>query len=152
MPRREAIRSKLTGKGDKVDKFHALIAVRARHRSAAMRIFVNEPCDDAVAESTLIVEHIMRYSEALSDLPGIIDVLPRTAGTRSTRCFCVIVKLQCDADDLRTRARGKSRCNGTVDAARHGDDDPGIASGAAELKINEHRKSRFRSSLPEFHS
>src|SRR4051794_26070743 len=72
---------------------------------------------------------------------GIIDVLPCTAGAAPPNRLAVIVELKGDANHLRARARRESGHDGTVDAARHGDDDSGIARRTAKLKIGPHWSS-----------
>ena len=64
----------------------------------------------------------------------------------------MIVELQRHADHFGAGARGERGRDRAVDAAGHGDDDPGLARGAAELKIDLHWKRAFERSLPEFHS
>ena len=94
----------------------------------------------------------MGDAEPVGDLLGIINVLPRATGARSADRLPMIVELESHSDDLRARAGGKRGRDRAVDSARHGDDDPGVAHGAADLEIHLHLKTCFPVSLPEFHS
>jgi hypothetical protein len=62
----------------------------------------------------------------------------------------VIVELERHSDHLGAGLGGERGRHRAVDAARHGDDDPGIAGGAAKLKIGEHWKVSFRALYPNF--
>ena len=79
----EAIGAQLAGEGDQVDELHALVAGGARHRRSALRIFVDEAVDHPFAEAAFIIEHVMGDAEAVGDLLGVVNVLPRAAGARS---------------------------------------------------------------------
>ena len=52
--------------------------------------------------------------------------------------LAMIVELERDADHLGAGLRGERGRDRAVDAAGHGDDDPGLARRAAELKIDPH--------------
>ena len=136
MAGRQAIGAKLAREGDQVDELHALVARRAGHRRPAGGIFVDEAVDHAVAEAAFIIEHVMGDAEPVGDHLRVIDVLARAAGARSAHRFAMIVELQGDADHLGAGARGERGRDRAVDAAGHGNDDSGIAQGAAELKID----------------
>ena len=141
MAGREAIGAKLAREGDQVGELHALVAQRAGHRRPAARIFVGEAVDHAVAEAAFVIEHIMGDAEPVGDRLRVVNVLPGAAGARAAHRLAMIVELQRDADHLRAGARGERGHDRAVDAAGHGDDDPGIARGAAELKIDPHWRS-----------
>ena len=68
----------------------------------------------------------MRNADGLGDAFRIEDVLSGAAGFFALYRFAVIVKLQGHADDVITFFGQKSGRDGTVDAARHGDDHAGI--------------------------
>ena len=62
----------------------------------------------------------------------------------------MIVKLQRNPDHLGARLGGECGRDGAVDAARHGNDDPGLPVGAAELEVHLHLKRAFPSLYPNF--
>src|SRR6476661_4672818 len=76
-----------------------------------------------------------------SSCSRVVNVLAGAACTRPAHGFAMIVELEGDADHLGAGARGKRGRDRAVDAAGHGDDDSGIARGAAELKIDPHWSS-----------
>jgi hypothetical protein len=150
MAGRETVCTELLRKCDEIDELHALVAARAWHGGATARIFVDETVDYAVPETAFIVEHVMRDAEAVGDLPGVVDILPGATRTCAPDCFPMIVKLECDPYHFRPGLRGERGRDGTVDAARHGNDDSGVACGAAELKIDGHGMICFQSLYPNF--
>ncbi len=150
MAGRQAIGAELARESDQVDELHALVAGRAGHRRAAVRIFVDEAVDHALAEAAFVIEHVMRDAEPVGDLLRVVNVLPGAAGAAAPHRLAMIVELQRHADHLGAGARGERGRDRAVDAARHGDDDPGIAARAAELKINLHWRSNFGGLYPNF--
>ena len=90
------------------------------------RVAVGEIVDHGFAEAALIVEHVMRDADPLGDIAGVVDVVAGAAGALAVGRGAMIVELQRDADHVvalglqqRSRHRG-------VDAAGHGDHDPGV--------------------------
>ena len=74
----------------------------------------------------------------LGDIAGVVDVLPGAAGALAMGGRAMIVKLQRDADDVVTLGlQQRSRHRG-IDAAGHGDDDPGVLRTAFEIQTVEH--------------
>ena len=136
----EAIGAKLAREVDQIDELHPLVARCARDRRPAAGIFVGEAVDHAGAEAAFVIEHVMGDAEAVGDGLGIVNVLAGAARARALRGLALIVELERDPDHLRAGARGECGRDRTVDAARHGDDDPGAACRAAKLKINLHRR------------
>ena len=150
VPGREAIGADLACEGDEVDELHPLVAARARHRRAALRIFVDEAVDHAFAEPAFVIQHVVRDAEPVRDHLGVVDVLAGAAGARAPHRFAMVVELERDSDHLGPgprRERGRDRA---VDAARHGDDDPGLPRGAAEPEIDLHQKRAFGGLYPNF--
>ena len=146
----EAIRAQLAGKGDEVGELHPLIAQRAGDRRPAVGIFVDELVDDAGAEAAFIVEHVMRDAEPVGDHLRVVNVLPGAAGAGAAHRLAMVVELERHPDHLGSglgRERSRDRA---VDAAGHGDDDPGIARRAAELKINPHWRVSCAALYPNF--
>ena len=105
------------------------------------RIFVDEAVDHAIPEAAFVIEHVMRDAEPVGDLLRVVNVLAGATCARAAHGFAMIVELEGDADHLRAGARGKRGRDRAVDAAGHGNDDSGIARGAAELKIDPHWRS-----------
>ncbi len=127
----EAVGAKLPREADQIDELHALVAARARHGRATAGIFVDEAVDHAAPEAACVIEHVMGDAEPVGDLLRIIDVLPGAACARAAHRFAVIVELERHSNDLGARPGGERGRDGAVDAARHGDDDPGLTCGAA---------------------
>ena len=64
--------------------------------------------------------------------------LAGAAGPRALDRLAMIVELERDSDHLGAASRGERGHDRAVDAARHGDDDPGLARGPVELEIGVH--------------
>ena len=114
------------------------------------RIFVDEAVDHAVAEAAFIIEHVMGDAEPVGDRLGVVDVLAGAAGARAPHRLAMIVELERDADHFGAGARGERGRDRAVDAAGHGDDDSGLARGAAELEIDLHWKRSVSALYPNF--
>ena len=140
MAGREAIGAEFASKLDQIDELHALIARRTRHRRTPVRIFVDEPVDHPFAEPAFVIEHVVCDPQPVRDLLGIVDILAGAAGAAAPHRLAVIVELQGHADHLGAGLRGERSRDGAVDAARHGNDDPGTARRTAKLKINPHQE------------
>src|SRR5581483_1177526 len=70
----------------------------------------------------------------LGDIARVVDVLACAAGALAVRRRAMVVELQRDADDVVTlllQQQGRGR---GIDAAGHGDDDPGILRTAFEIE------------------
>ena len=114
------------------------VALDARHRRLAGGIAVGEIVDHLLAESALVVQHVMRNADPLGDVAGIVDVLPGAAGALAMGGRAMVVELQRDADDVvafRLQQRGRRR---GIDAARHRDDDPCVLRTAFEIETVAH--------------
>ncbi|GAA0004067.1 hypothetical protein BRDID11002_40680 [Bradyrhizobium diazoefficiens] len=113
-------------------------ALDARHRRFTKSIRVGEIVDDGLAKTVLVVEHVMGNAELGGNVAGVVDVLAGAAGALAMGRRAMVVELERDADDVvalsleqRSRRRG-------IDAARHGDDDPGVLRTAFEIQTVEH--------------
>jgi hypothetical protein len=80
----------------------------------------------------------MGDAEPVRDRPRIVDVLPGAAAPGPLHRGAMIVKLERHADHFRAGPRGERGHDRAVDAARHGDDDPGLGERAGELEIRVH--------------
>ena len=123
---------------EQIAKLDRAVALDARHRRLARGVAVGEIVDHRFAKTVLVVQHVMRNADPLGDIAGIVDVLPGAAGALAMGGRAMIVELQRDADDVvafglqqRSRHRG-------IDAAGHGDDDPGVLRTAFEIQTVEH--------------
>jgi hypothetical protein len=112
-----------------------------------LRIFVGELVDDPGPEPAFVIEHIMGDAEPVANSLGVIDVLARAAASRTLHRLAMIVELERDSDHLGAAARGERGHDRAVDAAGHGDDDAGIARGAAKREVDAHRR---RALYPKF--
>jgi hypothetical protein len=91
-------RAELAGRLQQIGELDGLIAGHAGDRRLAARVAVGERLYHRFAETRLVIQHVMRNAQLGRDLPGIMDVLPRAACTRSVRCRAMIVELQSDAN------------------------------------------------------
>jgi len=80
----------------------------------------------------------MRDAETRRDIARVVNVLTGATGALAMGRGAMVVKLQRDADDViafglqqRSRRRG-------IDAAGHGDDDPGVFRATFEVEAVEH--------------
>ena len=146
----EAVGAELARKANQIDELHTLVAARARHRRAALGIFIDEAIDHAAAEAIFEIQDVVGDSEPVGDLPGVIDVLSGAARPRTSHRLAMVVELERNADHFGASPRGEGGRHRTVDAAGHGNDDSGIARGAAKLKIDLHWKGSCQSLYPNF--
>ena len=114
------------------------VALDARHRRLAERVAVGEIVDHRFAKAAFVVEHVMRNADPLGDVAGIVDVAAGAAGALAMGRGAMVVELQRDADDvIALGLQQRSRHRG-IDAAGHGDDDPGVLRAAFEIQTVEH--------------
>src|SRR5262249_5772288 len=67
-------------RGEEIAEFDRLVALHARHRRLARDVARREAVDHHFLEAALVVEHVMRDADALSDRARIVDILTRAAG------------------------------------------------------------------------
>mgnify|MGYP000032314693 CR=1 FL=1 len=67
-------------------------------------------------------------STLFRDAARVVNIDPRTAGALLLDRSAMIIELQRDADDFGPGARRERGHDGTVHAARHGDDDTAFGS------------------------
>jgi hypothetical protein len=134
----ERLRAELARGLQEVAELDRAVALDARHRRLAERVRVGEIVDDGLAKAILVVEHVMGDAELGGDVAGVVDVLAGAAGALAMGRRAMVVELQRDADDVialgleqRSRRRG-------IDAARHGNDDPGVLRTAFEIQTVQH--------------
>ena len=138
VPGRKRRSAKFARSRKQIAEFDRAVALDARHRGLAKGVTFGEIVDYRFTEAVLIVQHIMRDADLLGDKARVMDVLPGTAGAFAMGGRAVIVKLQCDADDVvafRLQKRGRYR---RIDAARHGDDNPCILRMAFKVQTVAH--------------
>ena len=126
VPRRQRRRVQILCGGQQVRELDGLVAAYAGHGRLAGEVAVGEPLHHGLTESGFVVEHVMRDAQSVGDGPRIVDVLPGAAGALPPGCGAVVVELKRDADDIVPRLRKQCGRDGTVDAAGHGDNDPGL--------------------------
>ena len=114
------------------------VALDAGHRRFARSVAVGEIVDHQFAEAALVIEHVMRDADPLGDIAGVVDVLPGAAGALAMGGRAMIVELQRDADDVIALGLQQRSRHRQVDAARHGDDDPGVLWAALQVQTVEH--------------
>ena len=131
-----------------IAKLDRAVALDAGHRRLAERVAVGEIVDHRFAEAALVVEHVMRNADPLGDVAGVVDVLPGAAGALAMGGRAMIVKLQRDADDVIALGLQQRSRHRRIDAARHGDDDPGVLRTAFEIQTVEHGSGHRLRSRP----
>ena len=114
------------------------VALDAWHRRLARGVAVGEIIDHRFAKTALVVQHVMRDADPLGDIAGVVDVLPGAAGALAMGGRAMIVQLQRDADDVIPLGLQQRSRHRRIDAARHGDDDPGVLWPAFEIQTVEH--------------
>src|SRR5437763_16406373 len=100
MPGRERGGTEFARGCQKVAKLDRAVALDAWHRCLAQRVAVGEVVDHRLTEAVLVVQHVMRNSDPLGDVAGIVNVLSSATGALPVCCRTVIVKLQRDADEV----------------------------------------------------
>ena len=121
-----------------IAKLDRAVALDARHRRLARGVAVGKIVDHRFPEAAFVIEHVMRDADPLGDIAGVVDILAGAAGPLAMGGRAMIVKLQRDADDviaLGLQQRGRHR---RIDAAGHGDHDPGVLRTAFEIQTVEH--------------
>src|SRR6188768_3837827 len=83
----------------------------------------------------------MRDADPLGNVAGIVDIAPGAAGPLAMGGGAVVVELQGDADDVIALGLQQGSRDRRIDAARHGDDDPGVLRTALEIQAVEHDSS-----------
>src|SRR6185437_11645878 len=96
------------------------------------QVGVGEALHHLGAEAVLVVQHVVRDTEPVGDLAGILDVLAGAAGTRLADRDAMVVKLQGDADHVVTLPGQQRRRDRRIDAARHRDHHTGVAGRLVE--------------------
>ena len=135
----EAVGAEVAGEAEQVGELDALVAATRRGSACGPRAYSSAKRSiTLVAEAALIVEDIMGDAEPVGDGARIVDVAAGAAALRPPDRLAMIVKLERDADHLGAAARGERGHDRAVDAARHGDDDPGLRRRAVELEIGVH--------------
>src|SRR5208282_6053096 len=128
-----------------ITKLDALIAPDARDRCLAAAIGFGEIIDHFFAEPALVIEHVMRDAETVGDVPSVADVLAGAAGTLAPNRGAVVVKLQCDADDLDAPLDQESRGHRRIYTPRHRDDDAVVGGVSGEVEVLKPRVRHFNS-------
>ncbi len=146
---RERLGAELARGRQQIVELDRLVALHARHRRLARHVALGETVDHRRLEAALIVEHVMRNADVAGDPAGVVDVAPRAAGALAVARFAVVVKLQRDPDHVIAFGLEQRRGDRRVDAARHGNDDAGVARRTLEIETVEHRDQQpRRAALP----
>jgi hypothetical protein len=117
----------IQGRAQQVAELDGLVAAHAGNGRLAPQIGVGEIVDDRGAEAVLEVDDVVRDADGVGHPPGIVDILAGTAGAGPPRRLAVVVELHGYADHVVAFLGQQGGGHRAVDAARHGDDDAGIA-------------------------
>ena len=128
-----------------IAKLDRTIALDARHRRLAQGIALGKILDHRLAETALIVQHVMRNANPFRNVASVVDVLTGATGSLAMGGGAVIVELKRNADDvvafrLQQRSRGRR-----IDAARHRNHDPRVLGTSLDIQTVSHRRSCSRS-------
>ena len=135
---RQHFGAKLLGGAEQIVKLDRHIALDTGHRRLAVDVALREAVDHRFLEAALVVEHVMRNTDALGDAAGVVDVLAGAAGALAVRRGAVVVELKRDADDVITLGLQQRSRHRRVDTAGHGDDDTGFGGAAVEIEAVTH--------------
>src|SRR6185437_2646160 len=114
------------------------------NRRFAVNVTFRKAIDDGLFEAGLVIEHVMRNANTVSHAAGVINILSCVARTFAMHRCSVVVKLQCDPNDvvaLRLEQGGRYR---GIDTTGHGDDDTGLCRSAVEIEAVTHGGSYHR--------
>ena len=142
MARRQTVGAQIAREPQEIGELDPLVARDAGHWGAAARIIVGKPIDHACAEPAFIIEDVMGDPDPLGDGPRVMDIPARAAALGPLHRDALVVQLKRDADHLGAGLRGQRGHDRAVDAARHGNDDPGALRGPVELEIRVHHPAR----------
>ena len=148
MPGRQNVGAQFARGAEQVVKLDRHVAGNARHRRLARDIAFGKAVDHRFLEAALIVENIMRNTNALGHAARVIDVLAGAAGALAVRGGAMVVKLQGDADDVIALGLEQRRGHRRIHAARHGDDDAGVLRTAVEIEGIHHDASYYMARTP----
>ena len=109
MPGRQDLGAELARGFQKIAKLDRLIALDARHRRLAGDVALGEAVDHRFLEAALVVEHVMRNTDALGHGARVMDIAAGAARTLAMRRRAMVVKLQRDADHVVARVRQQRR-------------------------------------------
>src|SRR3979411_602049 len=138
MPGRKRRGAELARGRQQIAKLDRTVALDTRHRRLAGSVAVGEIVDYRFTKTIFVVQHVMRNPDPLGDIACVVDVLPGAAGALAMGGGTMIVKLQRDTDDVvALRFQQRSRRRG-IDAAGHGDHDPGVLWTPFEIQTVEH--------------
>jgi len=121
----QGVGTELARGGQQVAELDRLVAADAGNRRLAAHIGVGEVVDHLGAKAALVVQDIMRDAEVVGHVAGVVHVLPGATGAAAPDRGTVVVELQGDADHPVACLRQERRGHRAVDAAGHGDHDPG---------------------------
>src|SRR5579875_214672 len=119
----EKVGAEILHRVEEIGELDLAIAGDAGNRRLAFGIAAGETVDHLFPEALFIIEHVVRNAELCRNLPGIMNILPGTAGAFAMFRRAVIVKLQRHADHFIALFDEKRSHGRGIDAARHRDDD-----------------------------
>ena len=132
----EAIGAEVAREAQQIGELHPLVAADAGDRRAPPRIFVGEArrsrCRGTGSHSRRRNGRCRaaRRPPWRRKCPG-----PRSRSSSAPDRLAMVVELERHPDHLGAAAGGERGHDRAVDAARHGDDDPGLPGGPVELEI-----------------
>ena len=134
VPGGEGVGAEIARRLEKVGELHLVVAGGAGDRRLAGGIGGGEGRDHLLAEAGLVVEHVVRDAEPGRHGARVADVAAGAARAGARRRAAIVVEPQRHADDVvafGVEQRGHHR---RVDAARHGDDDSGLAGRLGDVE------------------
>ncbi len=119
----------LLGHAEEVAELHVGIAQHTGRRRAAVPVALDERPHHLRLELGLEVQHIERETQARGDGARVVQVVDRTATSRGNRTAAgvalLVPQLHGETDEVKTLLLQNDGRRRAVDAAAHGDGDPG---------------------------
>src|SRR5258708_39754644 len=137
-PFRSPLGAEVAGSDQQIAKLDRLVAIDAGDRGFARHITVGETVDHCRLEAALIVENVVRDTDAAGNHAGVVDVLAGATGALSMRGGAMIVQLERNADYVVTFGLEERSRDGRIDAARHGDDNPRVCRPTFNIETVSH--------------
>src|ERR1700712_1929562 len=91
-------RAKVPRGAEQIAKLDRAVAFDARHRRFAGCVALGKTVDHGLPKPALVVQYVMRNTDALGNVAGVVNVLAGAAGALAMGGRAVIIELQRDAD------------------------------------------------------
>ena len=93
MAGREAIGAEFLRSAQEIRELYGLVAPDARDRRRAREIGIGEILHDLLAEAAFVIQHIVRDTDLVGHVAGVVNILARAAGALLLDGGAMIIKL-----------------------------------------------------------